>query len=345
MSAAAENDNLMWSSLLHSGLAGSFLGLPHVPPKATALRDAGARAAFYGIPWDSTSISRTGANYGPRGMREVSCQFLGYSANLDIDLVERLSPVDCGDGTVVLANAERTFAAAQRDLEEVVAAGAVPVVLGGDHSVSIPAVRAIRAHYERPGLILIDSHLDTATDVGGEVLNHCCPISRAVDAGFDPKNIVLIGMNGWLNPPAELAYARERGIAVIWLEELWEQGAARVAERALEIAANGTDGVYLSFDVDALDAAHAPGTCVPTPGGLTAREAIELVRGVSGGGLIGLDVVEVAPSLDPTSMTAAIGCRLALEALALHARASTPAALSAEEERNRRSNGLAEGEQ
>lgn len=326
MPAGASSNDLMWSSLLHGGLAGSFMGLPVVPPRTEALRQAGAGAAFYGIPWDSTSISRTGANYGPRGMREVSCQFLPYSASLDFDLVASLAPVDCGDASVVLANAEKTFAAAQADLEQIVAAGAVPTVLGGDHSVSIPALRAIRAQHERPGLVLIDSHLDTATEVGGETLNHCCPISRAVDAGFDPADIVLVGINGWLNPPAELAFAREHEIAVIWLEEIWEQGTAAVVERALEIAGGRSDGIYLTFDVDSLDAAYAPGTCVPTPGGLSAREAIELVRGVAAGGLLGFDVVEVAPSLDSTSATAALACRLALEALAFHAGAEAPVA-------------------
>ncbi|HZV74473.1 MAG TPA: agmatinase [Conexibacter sp.] len=324
MSEAGQNGDLMWSSLLHAGLAGSFLRLPVAAPQREALSARKAQAAFYGIPWDSTSISRTGANYGPRGMREVSCQFLGYNAALDFDVVERLAPVDCGDARVVLANAEKTFAAAQRDIGEILAAGALPVVLGGDHSVTIPAVRAVRERYERPGLVLIDSHLDTAIDVGGETLNHCCPISRAVEAGFAPEHIVLVGMNGWLNPPAELAYAREHGIEVIWLEELWAEGTERAVERALAIAGHGTDGVYLSFDIDSLDAAYAVGTCVPTPGGLTAREAIELVRGIGAGGLVGLDVVEVAPSLDPTSMTAALGCRIALEALAFHAGARVP---------------------
>jgi agmatinase len=317
-------DGLMWSGLLHGGLSGSFMRLPVLPPGREELAAAGARAAVYGIPWDSTSISRTGANYGPRGMREVSCQFIGYNAGLDFNLVEALAPVDCGDAPVVLANAEKTFAAARRDIGEILAAGALPVTLGGDHSVSIPALRAVRDHCRRPGLVLVDSHLDTAADVGGELLNHCCPISRAVDAGFPPENIVLVGINGWLNPPAELDYAREHGIEVIWLEDLWAEGPGRVAERALEIAGEGSDGVYLSFDVDALDAAYAPGTCVPTPGGLTAREAIELVRGISAGGLLGLDVVEVAPSLDPTSATAALGCRLALEAMAFHAGAALP---------------------
>jgi agmatinase len=312
-------DTTMWTSLLHAGLAGSFLKLPHVPADAGALREHGAGAAIYGIPWDSTSISRTGANYGPRGIREISSQFLTYNATWDFDLVEALNPVDCGDCDVVLANAERTFERAQRDLAAVLDADAIPVTLGGDHSVTIPAVRAVRAKVSNPGLVLIDTHLDTALDVGGEELNHCCPITRAVDAGFDPERIALVAISGWMNPRTELRYCREHGITVIWLEDIWERGVADTVERALAVAGDGTDGIYLSVDVDALDAAYAPGTCVPTPGGLTSRELLELVRGVAARGLVGLDVVETAPSLDATSATAAIAGRVVMDGLAAHA--------------------------
>lgn len=319
MSAKPSIDPTMWTSLLHAGLAGSFLRLPHVPPDEAALREHRARAAIYGIPFDATSISRTGANYGPRGIREVSCQFLSYNATLDFDLVKTLNPVDAGDCDVALGNPERTFARAQADIGAILAAGALPVTLGGDHSVAIPAVRAVRAHVEDPGLILIDTHLDTAIDVGGEQLNHACPIARAVDAGFDPTKIALVGMSGWLNPRTEIEFCREHGITVIWLEEIWEKGTAWAIDRAREVSRAAADGVYISFDVDSLDAAHAVGTCAPTPGGLTSREAIELVRGLSHGGLIGVDVVETAPSLDPTPATSLIAGRIALEAIAFHA--------------------------
>jgi agmatinase len=313
----------MWSSLLHAGLAGSFLRLPHVAADEQALREHEAGAAIYGLPFDATNISRTGANYGPRGIREVSCQFLPYNATFDFDLLDALNPVDTGDCEVALANAQRTFERAQADLGEILAAGALPVMFGGDHSVTIPAVRAVRAHVADPGLVLIDMHLDTAVDVGGEELNHCCPIARAVDAGFDPQKIVLVGISGWMNPRAEIDYCRERGITVIWLEEIWEHGTAWAVDRAREISRAAADGVYLSFDVDALDAAHAVGTCCPTTGGLTSREAIELVRGVSRGGLIGVDVVEASPSLDATPATALIAGRIALEAMAFHAGAGS----------------------
>lgn len=314
-------DPTMWSSLLHAGLSNSFMRLPHVPPEADALREHGARAAIYGIPFDATNISRTGANYGPRGIRDVSCQFLPFNATLGFDLIEALNPVDTGDTDVALGNTEKTFERAQADLEQIIRSGALPVTLGGDHSVTIPAARAISSAHDDPGLVLFDMHLDTAPDVGGELLNHCCPITRAVDAGFDPAKIALVGISGWMNPKTELAYCEEHEITVIWLEEIWDRGTAWAADKAREVAGAG-DGIYVSFDIDSLDAAHAPGTCCPSPGGLTSREAIELVRGVSAGGLLGVDVVEVAPSLDPTPATALIGGRIAIEAMAFHAGAS-----------------------
>jgi agmatinase len=314
----------MWSGLLHAGLSGSFMQLPHVPPKQADLARHGARAAIYGIPFDATNISRTGANYGPRGIRDVSRQFLTYNAALDVDLLD-LQPVDCGDCAIALANPEVTFARAQADIGEILAAGALPVTLGGDHSITIPAARAVAARHPDAGFVLIDTHLDTALDVGGERLNHCCPIPRAVEAGFDPSKVVLVGISGWMNPRTELAYCREKGIRVIWLEEIWQRGTAWAIETALEIAGAGTDGIYLSFDVDALDAAYAPATCCPTPAGITSREAVELVRGIAARGLVGFDVVETAPSLESnaSSSTALIAGRVALEAMAFHASANS----------------------
>ena len=313
-------DRTMWTTLLHAGLAGSFMRFPHVAPDTGAMRAEGAGAAVYGIPFDSTNISRTGANYGPRAIREVSVQFLTYNATLDFDVADALSPIDCGDCDVVPGNAERTFAHAQADIASIIDAGALPVVLGGDHSVTIPAVRAVASKRSNPGLILVDTHLDTAVDVAGETLNHCCPVARAVDAGFDPAHIALVGISGWMNPRSEIEYCRDKGITVIWLDEIWEQGTSWAAGRAIEVAAEGTDGVYLSFDVDSLDHAHAPGTCCPTPGGLSSREAIELVRLTASRGLLGVDVVETAPSLDTTTGTSLMAARIAVEAMAAHAR-------------------------
>lgn len=311
-----------WTTLIHAGVSGTFMRLPHLPPVTEGLRATDAKAAIYGIPWEA-SMSRSGANYGPRQIREISCQFTGYNARLDIDLLELLRPVDCGDCIVAAGNAQRTFERAQADLAAILGAGALPVTFGGDHAITIPAVRAVGAAHANPGLVLVDAHLDTAPQIDGDPLNHACPIARAVDAGFDPAHMVLIGISGWMNPRSELDFCREHGITIIWLEDVWERGTAWAVERAREIAADGTDGVYLTVDVDAMDLAHAAGTCAPTPGGLTSREAIELVRGVASAGLLGVDVVETAPSLEATAGTSLIAARLAIEAMAYHAVART----------------------
>jgi agmatinase len=316
-------DQTMWGSVLHAGLAGTFLRLPFVPPDAEQLRSHGARAAIYGIPWDSMAVGRSGASYGPRGIREISgTQFLSYNATWDFDLVEALSPVDCGDAPIIPGNPERSFEIARAAIAQIAAAGAVPVTLGGDHSVTIPAVRAVAERHPGAGLVLIDTHLDTAPDVGGEVLSNCCPITRAIDAGFAPERTALLAISGWMNPRSELAYCREQGITVIWLEDIWEAGVAATLERVLGIVG---EGIYLTVDVDSLDAAYAPGTSVPTPGGLTARELLLLVRGIARTGLLGLDVVEAAPSLEATSATAGIATRVVMDALAAHAGALGPA--------------------
>ncbi len=316
-------DSTMWTSLLHSGLASSFLRLPHVSPDAEQLTAVGAGAAIYGIPWDSTVISRSGANYGPRGIREASLQALSYNATLDMDLVDALNPVDCGDAATTLANAEKTFGSAQHDIGNILAAGALPVTLGGDHSVTIPAVRAVAERHTNPSLVLIDAHLDTATDVGGETLNHCCPITRAVEAGFPPQNIAIIGATGWLNPRSELEYCRRNGIEIVWLEDILENGLERALDRVLHTVSRGTDGIYLSVDIDALDGAYAPGTGVPGTGGMTTRELLTIVRRVSSRGLVGMDLVEVAPTLDPTNTTTTTAVRILLDALAFHTRSAS----------------------
>ncbi len=309
----------MWSTLLHAGLASSFLRLPYMRPDKERLVAEKVEAAIYGIPWDSTVISRSGTNYGPRSIREASLRALTYNATLDLDLEEVLTSVDCGDTEVVPGNAQKTFATAQRELSNILAASSVPITLGGDHSVTIPAVRAVMEHYENPSLVLIDAHLDTASDVGGETLNHCCPITRAVDAGFPPQNIAIVGASGWLNPRNEIDYCRDAGIEVVWLEEVWEAGIPNTLQRILDATSGGTDGTYLSVDIDALDGAYAPGTGVPAAGGMTSREMLMLVRGIAGRGLIGMDMVEVAPTLDPTNTTPSMAVRIILDALALHA--------------------------
>ncbi|PKP85729.1 MAG: agmatinase [Alphaproteobacteria bacterium HGW-Alphaproteobacteria-2] len=304
-----------FSGLLHAGTGGSFMRLPRLPADAKALKDAKVTAAILGFPWDAMCISRTGTNMGPKAIRDASDQFSFFNANLGLDLSDHYTFADCGDVPVVPGGAVKTMKLAEDMVNEIMAGGAMPITLGGDHSITIACVRAFAKHVKKPGLILVDSHFDTALEVGGEELSHCCPITRAVDAGFDPRNIVIIGTNGWMNPRNELDYIREKGITLMPLETIIDKGPVAVAREAAEIAGTGTDSVYLTFDIDAIDGAYAPGTGVPAPGGMTSREAIALIRELAKVGIGGLDLVEVSPSYDHDGITSRLAVQLILEAL------------------------------
>jgi len=222
---------------------------------------------------------------------------------------------------VVPAKGEVSMARGEAMFTEILAAGAVPVMLGGNHAVTIAGVRAHRKAFDNPGLVLLDTHFDTAAEMGGDELSHCCPVARAVDAGFDPKKIAMIGIGGWLNPRSELEYVRDHGISLFSLDDMIERGALEVAREAARIASDGTDNIYLTVDVDCLDLAYAPGTCVPTPGGMTSRELFIIIKEVARHGLGAFDIAEVSPPWDQDSITSRVACRAVLDALAANASA------------------------
>jgi agmatinase len=324
MPSTVTHDDTMWTGNLHVNTPGTFLKRPRVAPTGEALASAGANAAFIGFPWDGTCVSRTGTNAGPRGLREASEQFLMYNANTGMDLGEHFTLVDCGDISIVPGNSIATQANAERTIGDLLAAGVLPVIGGGDHSITIGPARAFARHYRSCGMIHFDTHLDTAEEVGGETLNHCCPIARAVDAGFDPRRIVTIGPSGWMNPRTELEYVRRKGINLFTLEQVWEMGAEAVGKRAAQLASDGADAIYLTMDIDVMDAAYAPGTGVPTTCGMTPREILRILSCFSGIPLRMIDVAEVSPPWDLPGITARMGVRLLLEALAAAAGAVRP---------------------
>lgn len=316
MNKVATTSAEAFAGWLHAGTGGTFLRLPRLPAEAAALRSAGVTAAVLGFPWDGMCISRTGTNSGPRAIREASDQFSSYNANTGVDLTDHFRLADVGDVPVVPGSAVKSMALAEAMVSEVLAAGAMPITLGGDHSITIACVRAFAKAHKRPGLILVDSHFDTALEVGGEELSHCCPISRAVDAGFDPKRIVIVGTNGWMNPKVELDYILKHGITLMPIETIIERGPVAIGREARAIAAEGADSVYLTFDIDSIDGAYAPGTGVPAPGGMTSREALALVRELGRGGLGGMDLVEVSPPYDHDGITSRLAVQIILDALA-----------------------------
>ena len=306
-----------WSGAPFAGGRG-FLGAPFVPPAADALAAARVTHAVYGVPFDSTTFYRTGSLHGPDAVRDASVQFLPYHFDHDVDLGERIVLADCGNAAAVPGNAEATFRAVREDLRELYAAGVTPVVLGGEHSVTIPAAAALAEHLGGPlGLVVFDTHLDTADEVGGERLSYCTPVTRTLELpAFEPRACTLVGVHGPANPRDERDRARELGVRVVSVDEIEERGIATVAAEAMERAWHGTGGVYVSVDIDCLDAAFAPGTSGAEPGGLTTRELLRAVREVGRAGYSAFDVVEVAPQYDPAGITAAAACRVVLDMLA-----------------------------
>lgn len=313
----SEDDEL--SGLLDAGIS-TFMQTDHLPPSKAIRAEKAVDVGIFGVPFDSTSLSRTGSNQGPNAIRDLSCQTHPYHFEYDVSLEDQYEMVDCGDVQVLPGNATKTLDRARNVSSRLFDNEILPVTLGGDHSVSIAPMTAFADHVDSGGIIMFDTHLDTATDIDGEPLNHACPIARVVeDTSIDPEQICLIGTSGTGNPAFEREYVLEHGINVFPLDEVIQRGPTSVAEDALDIAHSGTDGVYLSVDIDVLDVAYAPGTGVPSPAGMTTRELIQLLGVIASEGFAGMDVVEVSPPWDKNGVTAVTACRIIADALAASA--------------------------
>ncbi|MFB6196366.1 MAG: agmatinase family protein [Haloplanus sp.] len=308
------------SAFLDSGVA-TFMGADQVDPyDPAAMDDHGTTLGVVGFPFDSTCISRTGTNMGPRAIRDASTQTRYYHFEYDTDLQDHYTFADCGDVPVIPGNAAESLDRGADLLSRVLDAGAMPVMLGGDHVTTVSGVRALADHADDPGLVLVDTHFDTAKQVAGERYNHCCPIARAVDeAGFDPEKISIVGLSAPTNPREELEVALEQGMNLYSLDEVARRGAATVAREATAAANDGSDAVYLTLDIDVLDAGSAPGTGVPTNGGLTTRELLQILGVVASEGIDAMDVVETSPQLDPAGVTSRMAVRSIVDALAANA--------------------------
>lgn len=310
-------------TILHSGIA-TFLKAPYVPPERSKLEAAGANVAILGLPDDTTTVTRPGASHGPRAIRDASSHYAfgeNYHYDYGITISDHLTVVDCGDVDPVAGNAAQTFARTEAALHEIYAAGCVPVLLGGDHATTIPGTRALAGHRSGPmGFIVFDTHLDTAPEIDGEKLSHCCPVHRVVDLpNVAGRNVAIIGAHGAANPKLEQDVAEEKGISVFTIRDVERLGIEQVCQRALSIASDGTESIYLSVDVDVLDGAYAWGTCGPEIGGMTGRELVRGLEIIGAAPLSAMDCVEVAPFLDPSGYTARVAARVVIDVLALQA--------------------------
>jgi agmatinase len=311
-------------AILHAGIA-TFLQASPVAPKRADLEKAAATVAVLGLPYDSTTVTRPGASHGPRAIRDASSHFAfggGYHLDYDVMLADHLTIVDCGDVDGAPGRAQETCDRAERALDEIYQAGCFPVLLGGDHGTTIPGARAAARHIDGPmGFVMFDTHLDTAPEIDGEPLSHCCPAHRVLDLpNVEGRNMAIVGAHGAANPKLEKDVADEHGISVFTIRDIDRMGIDQVARMALEAATDGTAGVYLSVDIDVLDGAFAWGTCGPEIGGMTGRELVRGLEIVGSGPVAAMDCVEVAPFLDPSGNTARIGARVVIDVLAARAR-------------------------
>jgi arginase family enzyme len=246
----------------------TFGGLPYTQDAAEL---AGVDVAIVGAPLDDLVSDRPGARFAPRAIRAASCP-PGPHLAAGIDAFAELRVVDFGDAPVVPADPLGSLRRLEALVGQVVDGGAVPVVLGGDHSIAEADIRAVASLLGPLGLVHLDTHTDTGTEVFGIERSHGTPMYRLVEQGHvDPRRYVQIGLRGYWPGPAEFAWQAERGITSILVEEVRRLGVAETARRAIELAGGGP--VFVSFDVDVLDPAFAPGTGTPEPGGLTSAEA------------------------------------------------------------------------
>jgi agmatinase len=275
-----------------------------------------ADAAIVGAPFDTGATFRAGARFGPEGIRSASHLLRRYNPSLDVAVFDHISVIDYGDVPVVPGYIESSYERIAKGLEPIHRAGVVPIVLGGDHSIALPELRAAAAVHGPLALVQFDSHPDTWDSYFGERHTHGTPFRRAVEEGLlDTSRSIQVGMRGSIYDRGDWDDAREMGFDLVPTDEVRELGIPSVIDRIR----GRTDGakVYVSFDVDFVDPAYAPGTGTPEIGGFTSREAQEFVRGLAGIEIVGCDVVEVYPAYDHAQITALLAANVAHEVLSL----------------------------
>lgn len=298
----------------------TFSGLPYTEDPGEL---HGVDVAIVGAPTDDLVSDRPGTRFGPRAIRAASCP-PGPHLEAGVDWSRELRVVDFGDAPVLPADPVRSHAAIARTVGDVVGAGAVPVVLGGDHSVAEPDIQAVAAAHGPVGLVHFDTHTDTGEEVFGVEVSHGTPMYRLVrDGHVDGSRYVQIGLRGYWPGEPEFAWQAERQIRSFFMHDVRDRGIRAVVEETVAIVGEGP--VFLSVDVDVLDPAFAPGTGTPEPGGMTSLDLLWACRELASRlQLVGMDVVEVIPtavgSADITALVAERVVREVLTGIALRRR-------------------------
>ncbi len=290
----------------------TFAGLPYTQDPVEL---ANVDVAIVGAPMDDLTSDRPGTRFGPRAIRSASCP-PGPHLEARLDAVERLRVVDFGDAPVVPADPARSHAAIERIVGQVVGAGAIPIVLGGDHSITEPNVRAVAAAHGRLALIHFDTHTDTGTEVFGIEVSHGTPMYRLVRGGHaDGSRYVQIGLRGYWPGEQEFAWQAEQGITSFFMHDVRDRGIQAIVEETVAIV--GDVPAFLTVDIDVLDPAFAPGTGTPEPGGMTSADLLWACREITARAhVVAMDVVEVIPTgVGSADITALVADRIVREAL------------------------------
>jgi agmatinase len=287
----------------------TFLRLPH-----TTQLD-GVDVAFIGLPFDTGATFRSGARFGPKAIREGSLALRpNYNPAQRVAVFDLVSAVDYGDAPVVPGFTDRSMDRMAEAIVPLHAAGVVPIAFGGDHTVLLAELRAAARRHGPLALVQFDAHSDTWDEYFGEKYTHGTIIRRAVEEGLiDPSRSTLMGMRGGLYGPDDHDQARDMGFALFPWDDLAQFGTQAVAG----IVERGTGKAFLTFDIDFVDPAFAPGTGTPECGGPSSMQALALLRGCRGLDLVGADVVEVLPDLDSSHLTGTLAATVAYEILSL----------------------------
>jgi len=297
----------------------SFQKLPWVPDDDD-LAAIAPDVAIVGAPIDDGASNRVGARFGPRAIRTASYHSGDlWSIQLETSVLDKIRAVDAGDAPVVPTRLARGLRVIHEKVWRVAKAGAIPIVLGGDHSITYPSAAAVaRAqHPRRVGVVHFDAHADTGAEVWGSLISHGAPMRRLIEEGWvDGPNFVQVGLRGYWPEQETFDWMREQGLRWHRMVEIEERGSEAVIADAIAEALDGPECIYLSIDIDVVDPGNAPGTGTPEPGGMLPRELLRAVRQVVGAvELVGMDVVEVSPPYDQADVTAALAHRCVLEAM------------------------------
>ncbi len=282
-----------------------------LPAQETA---EGLDVCFVGVPFDIGTSNRSGTRMGPRQIRAESCMVRPYNMATKAAPFDSLQVADIGDVAINTFNIFESIRIIEEAYDRILATGARPLTMGGDHTIPLPILRAVKKVHGPVGLIHVDAHADVNEHMFGEKIAHGTPFRRAIEEGLvDPRRMAQIGLRGTGYTAEDFDWAAGLGVRVVPAEDCWHKSLAPLmAEIRMQM---GEGPVYLTFDIDALDPGFAPGTGTPEIGGLTTVQALEIVRGCRGLNLVGGDLVEVSPPYDPSGNTAITAAFLLYEML------------------------------